>query len=107
MFQAFGPLERVSPHARAHSQDMCRRRYFSHISPEGRQPWDRLRSAGARFQAAAENIAMGYRTPEEVHRGWLDSPGHRANRLNPAYRRAGVGLHRCGDMIYWTELFMR
>jgi len=93
--------------AQAHSRDMCQRRFFSHISPEGTQPWDRLRAAGASFKAAAENIAVGYRTPEEVHRGWLDSPGHRANRLNPVYRRAGVGLHVCGDAVYWTELFLK
>jgi uncharacterized protein YkwD len=93
--------------ARAHSRDMCKRRYFSHVSPEGSQPWHRLKRGGARFKAAAENIAVGYRTPEEVHHGWLKSPGHRANRLNGKYRRVGVGLYMCGDTPYWTELFMR
>jgi len=93
--------------ARAHSEDMCRRRYFSHVSPEGAQPWHRLKRGGARFKAAAENIAVGYRSPKAVHHGWLKSPGHRANRLNGKYRRVGVGLYMCGDTPYWTELFMR
>jgi len=92
--------------ARAHSRDMCRRRYFSHVSPENRQPWDRLRAAGVRFKRAAENIAVGYRAPEEVPRGWLDSPGHRKNRLNPIYDRAGVGSYSCDGTLYWTEVFM-
>ena len=93
--------------ARAHSKDMCQRRYFSHASPEGTRPWHRLRRAGARFRAAAENIAAGHRTARNVHHGWLASPGHRKNRLNPRHRRIGVGLHMCGDTPYWTELFMR
>jgi uncharacterized protein YkwD len=94
--------------ARAHSQDMCQRRYFSHESLGGSQPWDRLRRGGARFKEAAENIAVGYSSAQAVHQGWLSSPGHRANRLNPTYRRIGVGLYMCrGTMAYWTELFMR
>jgi len=93
--------------ARAHSRDMCQRQFFDHVSPDGAHPWDRLRRSGAQFTAAAENIAVGYRSAEEVHRGWLDSPGHRANRLNPIYLRAGVGIYNCGGTIYWTELFMK
>ena len=71
------------------------------------QPWDRLKAAGARFRAAAENIAAGYRTAASVHHGWMTSPGHRKNRLNPIYRRAGVGIYNCGGTLYWTELFMK
>lgn len=92
--------------ARAHSRDMCHRRYFSHTSPDGKHPWDRLRAAGVRFRRSGENIAVGHRSPEEVHRGWLDSPGHRRNRLNPAYTRAGVGSYSCDGTVYWTEVFM-
>ncbi len=94
--------------ARTHSKDMCERGYFDHTSPEGKHPWDRLRSAGARFSAAAENIAKGYLTAQSVHDGWQNSPGHRENRLNPIYTRIGVGLHMCdGKVPYWTELFMK
>ena len=94
--------------ARAHSRDMCARQFFDHTSPEGTKPWDRLRSAGASFSAAAENIAKGYTSAATVHQGWLDSPGHRTNRLNGKYTRIGVGLYLCnGKVPYWTELFMR
>jgi len=93
--------------ARAHSHDMCERRYFDHRSPEGDQAWDRLRVAGARFRAAGENIAVGHTSAREVHQDWLNSPGHRKNRLNPTYSRIGVGLHLCGRVPYWTEVFMR
>ena len=65
-----------------------------------------LRAAGAKFTAAGENIAKGYRSAEAVHRGWLDSPGHRKNRLNPSYTRVGIGRVECNGTPLWTELLM-
>jgi hypothetical protein len=91
--------------ARAHSQDMCDRGYFSHTGRDGSQPWDRLARAGGDFGAAGENIAVGYAGPEQVHRGWMTSPGHRANLLGRGYARIGVGFVACGGRNYWTQLF--
>jgi uncharacterized protein YkwD len=93
--------------ARAHSRDMCRRRYFAHRNPDGKMPWDRLKAGGVRFRAAGENIAAGQRTALAVHQDWNDSPGHRKNRLNRRYRRMGVGVFWCAGVPYWTEVFMR
>jgi uncharacterized protein YkwD len=92
--------------ARAHSQDMCDRGYFDHYTPEGKGPWDRLQDAGASFGASAENIAMGYQTPQDVHDGWMGSSGHRDNMLTPSWHRAGIGRVSCGGTPYWTEVFM-
>src|SRR5207248_3248732 len=44
--------------ARAHSRDMYERDYFSHVSPDGKSAFDRLRAAGVKFLAAGENIAF-------------------------------------------------
>jgi uncharacterized protein YkwD len=94
--------------ARAHSQDMCDRGYFSHYTPEGKAPWDRLSEGGVQFSSAGENIAMGYSTPQAVHTGWMNSSGHRENMLTPNWTRVGVGMIRCkGTTPYWTEVFMR
>jgi uncharacterized protein YkwD len=93
--------------ARAHSQDMCDRGYFSHTSPEGKAPWDRLRDAGAQFSAAGENIAMGQPTAEAVHDAWMRSSGHRRNMLNPSWDRTGIGYVDCRGRAIWTEVFMR
>jgi uncharacterized protein YkwD len=93
--------------ARAHSQDMCSRRYFSHRSPEGKSPWDRLRKGGVKFRAAAENIASGQATAAAVHASWMRSAGHFANRMNRDYTRVGVGVVDCGGQLYWTEVFTR
>jgi uncharacterized protein YkwD len=94
--------------ARAHSQDMCTRSYFSHYTPEGAAPWDRLRRGGGRFSAAGENIAMGYDTAQEVHQGWLGSPGHRQNIERAGWTRAAVGLVSCSNGYkFWTQMFAR
>jgi uncharacterized protein YkwD len=87
--------------AQAHSDDMAARSYFSHTSPEGRSPFDRLDAAGLRWSSAAENIAQDPRGPDAVVRGWLASPGHRANIENCRLTRHGVGVR--GDR--WTHLF--
>jgi uncharacterized protein YkwD len=93
--------------ARAHSQDMCDRRYFSHTTPEGKAPWDRMRAGGVSFRAAGENIAQGYDTAQGVHDGWVASDGHRANMLNASWTRGAVGLVDCQGGRYWTQLFAR
>ncbi|MFL5540172.1 MAG: CAP domain-containing protein [Longimicrobiaceae bacterium] len=87
--------------AQAHSDDMARRGFFSHVSPEGRNVGDRLRAAGANWRAVGENIAQGQPTAQVVVRGWLASPGHRENIENCAYTRQGVGYRD----RYWTHVF--
>ncbi len=91
--------------ARLHSEDMCDHRYFSHTGRDGSSAGDRLRRAGARFGGWGENIAYGQRDAAEVHRTWMNSPGHHANIMG-RYRRIGVGLAPCGGRNYWTEVFL-
>lgn len=75
-----------------HSKDMAVNDYFGHDTPSGVTPWTRMRIAGY-ADPAAENIAEGYRTPQEVVAGWMNSPGHRRNILNCSYRASGVGYY--------------
>jgi uncharacterized protein YkwD len=77
--------------ARAHSRDMFARSYFSHITPEGASPFDRMKKGKVRFLAAGENLALG-QTLTICHRGLMNSPGHRANILNTAFGRVGIGI---------------
>lgn len=79
------------PVARAHSQDMFVRSYFSHITPEGKSPADRIRAANVSFLTAGENLALGP-TLRICHEGLMNSPGHRANILRSAYGRVGIGI---------------
>ncbi len=94
--------------ARAHSQDMCTRGYFSHYNKQGQAPWDRLKADGVSFSSAGENIAYGYSSPQSVTNGWMKSSGHRKNMLSSSWTRAAIGMIRCkGSTPYWTEVFMR
>jgi uncharacterized protein YkwD len=77
--------------SRVHSRDMFERSYFAHVTPEGRSPFDRLRAARLTYRAAGENLALA-RTLDMAHTGLMNSPGHRANILNPAFGRVGIGI---------------
>jgi uncharacterized protein YkwD len=55
---------------------------------------------------AGENIAFGQTTPEEVVTAWMNSPGHRANILNPNFTEIGVGVAQGSNgALYWTQIF--
>ncbi|QKV96822.1 TerD family protein [Streptomyces sp. NA02950] len=100
------PEPRLTTAAQRHSDDMVARDFYSHTGPEGQQPWDRARAAGAGHRGIGENIACGQRSAAEVVRGWMDSPGHRANILKPDFTHIGVGYttgSRAGT--YWTQVF--
>jgi uncharacterized protein YkwD len=77
--------------ARRHSADMFARGYFAHDTPEGRDPFARMREANVRFVLAGENLALAP-TVQVAHRGLMNSPGHRANILYPQFGRVGIGI---------------
>lgn len=77
--------------ARAHSRDMLARGYFSHTSPDGKSPFDRMRQSNVRFLLAGENLALAPTLPL-AHQGLMNSPGHRANILRPQFGRVGIGV---------------
>ena len=79
------------PVGRAHDADMFARGYFSHYTPDGRDPFDRMKAAGIRYSVAGENLALG-QTLKICHEGLMNSPGHRANIFNPSYGRVGIGI---------------
>ncbi len=94
--------------ARIKSQDMIDSKYFSHISPTYGSPFKMLESFGLRFSAAAENIAMGQRTAQEVMNTWMNSPGHKANILSRSVTQLGVGVAKASNgTLYFTQLFLK
>ena len=97
---------RLAAAAQAHSADMVRRGFFAHENPDGKQVWDRAVAAGYAYRKVAENIAAGQRTAEQVVRGWMESPGHRANILDRDLTQIGVGRAEGGSYdVYWTQVF--
>ena len=101
---------RVDAVAAAHSRDMVRRAFFSHINPEGENPPARLERAGlSGFALAAENVGMTSRGApnREIVTGWLASPIHRKNLLASAFNITGVGIARAPNgTLYYTQLYL-
>lgn len=98
--------------ARAHSEDMINRSFFSHTDPDGRSPFDRMAAASISFIAAGENIAwnMGFADPAQTAvTGWMNSAGHRANILNTQFTHAGLGAaqRQSDGAWYFTQVFSR
>ena len=59
-------------------------------------------------QPCAENIAVGYSSSNAALRGWMNSPGHRANILTRGYRKIGVSAYKTArGTIYWCQQFRR
>ena len=101
--------------AQAHADDMFRRRYYAHESPEGDMVQDRIIDAGgSRWQLVAENIARcadcdppaTEATVDELHDGWMNSPPHRRNILAPGLATFGFGMALDADQgIYAVQTF--
>ena len=96
-----GDDEHLARYASTRSAAMAAERVLSH------RGWDRgLRGAGFTEGAIGENVAYNYETADDVMAAWMRSPGHRANILEPLFRRIGVGCviddrgHR-----WWTQDF--
>ena len=77
---------------------------FSHDRPNGTSCFTALKEAGVKYFSAGENIAMGYRTPADVMKGWMDSEGHRNNILNPNFTDFACGVYKSG---YWSQFFCK
>jgi len=94
---------RLAATAAGHSDEMRRLRYFDHQSPdpERRTVTARAKLSGFTGAAVGENIARGYRSPAAVHRGWLESPGHHRNILDPDWEVMGVAY----SSNLWTQVF--
>ena len=103
--------------AQARALDMKTHRYFAHQNPEtGEGPGEAIEAVGYVARVSAENIAKGsWRSDRALVQGWIDSPGHRSNILNPDIREIGVALVRDGGIIagrpvagvYAVQLFGR
>lgn len=98
--------------AYAHSKDMAVRGYFEHDTPEGVTPFQRMTAAGYKWSQAAENIAAGYATPEQVIDAFFNetppNDGHRRNMLDCGLRDVGIGYFSLDGSpygSYWTQDF--
>ena len=92
--------------AQNHAEDMSSKKYFSHTSRDGRSMTDRVIAVGYTYKGfktftAGENIAQGQMSIAEVMDGWLKSPGHCKNLMNPSFKEVGVAEFN----QYWVQDF--
>lgn len=78
--------------AQAKANDMTTRNYWSHNTPDGQEPWVFIQAAGYSYLKAGENLAYGFATSSETIQGWMNSPTHRDNMLDPEYTEVGFGF---------------
>ncbi len=93
--------------ALGHASDMAEHNYFEHEDRVGHTPADRVRAVGYREKLVGENIAYGPKTAEEVVQGWLDSPGHCENIMDPRFAEMGIGYaagHASRHGLYWVQV---
>ncbi len=90
------PSLQISPQltaaAQSKAKDMAGRNYWSHVTPDGKQPWSFIDASGYQYRAAGENLAYGFGTSGQVLTAWLHSPEHRANVLNSNFQDVGFAM---------------
>lgn len=93
--------------ALGHASDMAEHGYFEHEDLAGHTPADRVRAVGYQEKLVGENIAYGPKSAEEVVQGWLDSPGHCENIMNPKFAEMGIA-YAAGRAskrgLYWVQV---
>ena len=111
LFAAVPPLRldpRLTHAADGHAEDMIERNYFAHLSPVGTTPAQRVAATGYRYRLIGENIASGAETPAEAVEGWLASPEHCENIMDPRFAVTGIGFaanQRGAPRIEWVQDF--
>ena len=111
--QSFGPAPPLTLSltlagvARGHATDMAVHDYFEHQDLAGQSPADRVRAAGYSEKLVGENIAYGPKSVEEVVKGWLASPGHCQNIMDPHFAQMGIGLapgRAARRGLFWVQV---
>ena len=81
----------LSKLAADYALDMNKRKFFAHVDPDGKDPFDRMAAIGIDYPNAGENIALSPDV-ETAHKMLMDSPLHRENILQPKYTEIGIGV---------------
>lgn len=95
--------------AQAKADDMARKGYFSHVGPDGAEPWVWIVASGYDYAYAGENLAAHFYDSSDVVDAWLASPSHRANILKRKYTEIGIGVahgkYQGVDTVFVVQFF--
>lgn len=93
---------RLNDAAQSHAEDMLENNYFAHQGLDGSTVGTRVQAEGYNFARVGENIAAGYRSEQTVLNGWVNSPGHQRNNVDPEFEEFGLGYVRDGNDTRWV-----
>ncbi|MGH8231143.1 MAG: CAP domain-containing protein [Steroidobacteraceae bacterium] len=112
--QSFAPAPALRPNellrraAQRHALDMLAHDFFAHEGSDGSTPAQRVASSGYRYRVVGENLASGPQSAAEAVAGWLSSPGHCENIMDPRFAESGVAFatnSRGAPRIVWVQEF--
>lgn len=89
---ALSKNDQLDKAAQDKANDMAAKNYWSHNTPDGKEPWYFIEDTGYGYYKAAENLAYGFNTSKSTVSGWMNSPTHRANVLDPVLQEVGFGI---------------
>ena len=103
---SIGWNDRLAEAAAGHARDMQANNFFSHTGSSGSTLAQRIDAAGYAWSSIGENIAAGQTSVDSVVDGWIASPGHCANLMNPGFVHLGLACvpGNAGNSYatYWT-----
>jgi uncharacterized protein YkwD len=110
-FAAAAPLklaDKLNDAAREHAQDMAKHNMLSHSGSDGSTPAVRVTRERYTWRVVGENVASGPTTADEVVAGWLESPHHCENIMDPRYTEMGIAYTvdpKSESGVYWAQVF--
>lgn len=95
--------------AQLKAEDMAKKSYFAHTSPEGITPWYWLTKTGYKYSYAGENLAVNFFESEDVAKAWMASPTHRANIVRKEFTEIGIatakGIYQGHEAVFVVQFF--
>ncbi len=89
--------DKLNSAAQAKANDMVTRNYWSHNTPDGKEPWVFINSSGYSYFKAGENLAYGFTTSDTTINGWMNSQSHKENLLDSDFTEVGFGYANSSD----------
>lgn len=84
--------QQLTQAALAKGQNMMTNQYWSHVAPDGTEPWYFIQQAGYKYRVAGENLARDFAETDTMVSAWMSSPTHKANILNSKYTEIGIAV---------------
>ena len=102
--------DRLADMARSYSKQVSKENFFSHYDPDGKTVADRAKNTRVTWQKIGENLfySSGMREfTDFAVRGWMKSPSHRRNILDPEWTASGIGVYQARDgRVFVTQVFI-